>query len=346
MNHVLAGLVLVCIAGAARGDDAPVSAEEMQRIYDEVKTPFKYGIILAPPAGQMLDCPSVFRHGDRWYMVYIRFDNVGYTTELAVSDDLLNWTPLGSILSPREGKWDAKQAAGYVALQNFTWGGSYALRSFDGKYWMSYLGGALEGYETDPLSIGVAMSESPDRATEWSRPLDRPVLAPDDAALWWDNQTLYKSHIIEDPDRRAGRRFVMYYNAKGRDGAERIGMAVSDDMLRWDRFGDDPVIDNGRGISGDPQITRIGDLWVMFYFGAFWKPKAFDTFAASRDLIHWTKWDGPHLVQPSEPWDDTYAHKPWVIKHDGMVYHFYCAVGDQGRVIALATSRDLRATPK
>jgi hypothetical protein len=25
-----------------------------------------------------------------------------------------------------------------------------------------------------------------------------------------------------------------------------------------------------------------------------------------------------------------------------VVYHYYCAVGDEGRVIALATSRDLR----
>jgi len=31
-----------------------------------------------------------------------------------------------------------------------------------------------------------------------------------------------------------------------------------------------------------------------------------------------------------------------MIKHDGVVYHFYCATGDQGRVIALATSRDLK----
>ena len=44
-------------------------------------------------------------------------------------------------------------------------------------------------------------------------------------------------------------------------------------------------------------------------------------------------------VEPSKPWDQKYAHKPWLIKHDGVVYHFYCAVGDQGRVIALATSK-------
>jgi len=34
-----------------------------------------------------------------------------------------------------------------------------------------------------------------------------------------------------------------------------------------------------------------------------------------------------------------------VLKHEGVVYHFYCAVGEQGRVIALATSKDLQARP-
>jgi predicted GH43/DUF377 family glycosyl hydrolase len=134
----------------------------------------------------------------------------------------------------------------------------------------------------------------------------------------------------------------MYYNAKGDDGTERIGMAVSDNMRDWQRYGDAPVVDNETGISGDPQVVRIDDVWVMFYFGAFWRPGAFDTFACSHDLVHWAKWDGPDLVEPSEPWDATYAHKPWVISYDGIVYHFYCAVGDSGRVIALATSEDLR----
>ena len=53
--------------------------------------------------------------------------------------------------------------------------------------------------------------------------------------------------------------------------------------------------------------------------------------------------DGPHLVAPSEPFDHTFAHKPWVLKHAGVVYHFYCAVGTEGRVIAVATSRDLKS---
>jgi hypothetical protein len=32
----------------------------------------------------------------------------------------------------------------------------------------------------------------------------------------------------------------------------------------------------------------------------------------------------------------------WLLKHNGVVYHFYCAVGNQGRAIALATSRPMK----
>lgn len=164
----------------------------------------------------------------------------------------------------------------------------------------------------------------------------------------FEHTTLYKSAIIRDETRTLGAPFVMFYNGKAPPyGQEQIGLATSDDLRTWRRFGHGPVVNNVGAapwaISGDPQVVKMGDVWVMFYFGAFWKPGAFDTFACSYDLIHWTKWDGPHLVAPSEPYDKQFAHKPWVLKHDGVVYHFYCAVGDQGRVIALATSEDLKA---
>jgi predicted GH43/DUF377 family glycosyl hydrolase len=314
----------------------------MQKVYEEVKTPYKYGIILKGEDGAPVDCPSVFRHGESWYMVYICMNRKGYETYLAESHDLLNWQPVGKILAfSSEDSWDANQAGGYIALQDYNWGGTAKLRKFKNRYWMSYLGGALEGYETDPLSIGIAWTKDPSRPVPWNR-LNEPVLTRDQPdCRYWEKLTQYKSNIIYDKDRSLGCLFVMFYNAKTVSGYERIGMAVSDDMEKWKRFGNEPVIDNGSGISGDPQIVRIGNLWVMFYFGAFWKPKAFDTFACSFDLVNWKKWDGPNLIGPSEPWDQEYAHKPWIIKHEGVVYHYYCACGDQGRVIALATSKDL-----
>jgi predicted GH43/DUF377 family glycosyl hydrolase len=317
----------------------------MQRIYQEIKTPFKYGVVIkAPAGGSMADSPSVFRHGDAWYMVYIVFDGKGYDTRLARSADLLRWEPLGVILPRRPGQWDAEQVAGYVALQDNRWDGTWELQPHGGKYWLSYFGGALTGYETDPLSIGVAWTGDPSRAAEWQRP-DDPVLTPSQPdARGFEKKTLYKSHIFRDDRQLTGFPFVMYYNAKTADGYEVIGMAVSNDLLNWTRYGKDAVIDGGRGLSGDPQAVRIGDVYVMFYFeahrGGAWS--GYETFACSRDLVHWTRWTGEPLVVPSEPYDKQYAHKPWVVRQNGVVYHYYCAVGDQGRVIALATSADLR----
>jgi len=173
---------------------------------------------------------------------------------------------------------------------------------------------------------------------------DQPDVRP------FEKVTLYKSNIIWDKAKTLGAPFVMFYNGKIKGAYEKIGMAVSDDMVKWKRYGADAVVAHGEdkqyGITGDPQVVKMGDLWVMFYFGAFWRPGAFDTFACSTDLVNWTKWTGPDLVHSSEPWDKTFAHKPWIVKHDGVVYHFYCAVGDQGRVIGLATSKDLKAQKK
>jgi predicted GH43/DUF377 family glycosyl hydrolase len=328
---------------------APVDDATMQRLYDEVKTPFKYGVVLRGDAtNQMVDCPSLFRDGTNWFMMYVAISNgVGYETSLARSSDLLNWQKLGKILSFTKTGWDAWQADGGLALVNHEWEGNHALEQYDGKYWLSYIGGALQGYETDPLSIGMAWTTTPTAAREWTRLTQNPVLGPKDAdAREFERKTLYKSTIIHDRAQRLGAPFVMYYNAKVKNGYERIGMALSTNMVNWTRFGTNCVLANGEekrnGMSGDPQLVKIGDVWVMFYFGAGWGPKAFDTFAASKDMVNWTKWTGPKLVEPSEPWDKTYAHKPWVLKHEGVVYHFYCAVGEEGRVIGLATSKDLR----
>ncbi|WP_221032737.1 hypothetical protein [Actomonas aquatica] len=355
----LLALILTTLLNAERPPVTPfpsgggvrwVSPATMAEIYEEVKTPHKYGIVLRGEAGELVDCANVFRHEGRWYMMFVASqNNQGYETHLAVSDDLLHWERLGKILPfTREG-WDAWQADGGLSLYDTRWDdATHELGTHEGRYWLSYIGGAKQGYEPDPLSIGLASTTDPVAIAPWERHASNPVLSPDQSdARDFERKTLYKSAIIRDETETLGAPFVMFYNGKAPPyNREAIGIALSDDLHSWRRYGHGPVINNVGSarwaISGDPQLTKIGDVWVMFYFGAFWQPDAFDTFACSYDLVHWRKWDGPHLVQPTESWDAEYAHKPWVIKHDGVVYHFYCAVGDQGRVIALATSKDLR----
>ena len=326
---------------------------DLQSIYEEVKTPFKAGMVLVPDDGEMLDNPMVFRHGNAWFMMFIRFDGKGYETHLAKSEDLLHWTRLGCIFRRgAKGQWDSSQADGWPARVDTRWEGQNTLNQFNGRYWMMYLGGSADGYETDPLSTGVAWTDNPSSIREWTRYEGNPVLQPSDTdARTFEGKTIYTHFTVDNPARSCGGRFVNFYNAKPRDvWRETIGMAVSDDMLHWRRVGSGPGVENGAPsqhcISGDPMIRRIGDVWVMFYFGYKWWDDvegAFDTFACSRDLLHWTKWEGEPLVRPSEPFDAIHAHKPWVLKHDGVVYHWYCAVSRQGcrevRGIALATSK-------
>lgn len=329
-----------------------VDAEVMQDIYEEVKTPYRYGPVVNTPAGAgNVDSPSVFRHQGRWYMVYLVFRNDGYETQLSSSRNLLDWTLEGTILPFRPGAWDQNQAAGYIALQDTSWGGSAELTTYAGKYWMSYLGGPGAGYEGGPLSIGVACTSTPDQAVPWARRA-APVLGPDDPdTRYWERSKLFKSNIIRDPESRLGAPFVMYYNATGAGGYgnETIGMALSHDMLTWRRYREAPVLVpyewHGVALCGDPQVVQIDDVWVMFFWSTIDSEAngRFDSFACSYDLVNWTPWRGQKLTSSTKPWDFSQATKPWVIKHDGVVYHYYNAQSDDGKQsIAVATSVDLR----
>lgn len=335
-----------------------VPQSKMEEVYEEVKTPYKYGLVIAPETNhEKMDCPTVFRKGDKWYMTYLRYDGKsgkdgrGYETWLAESDDLLQWKTLGRILSFRDGKWDENQRGGYPALEDHTWGGSYELNTFDNKYWMTYIGGAKRGYETGPLKIGVAYTDKdPSVACEWQS-FDRPAMSPDDEdAQWFENIIQYKSSVFWDKTGKFGKPFVMFYNAGGINPennvkAERIGIAYSDDMVNWERYENNPVFSHEEGITGDAHIQKMNDLYVMFYFGAFRadrKYKAFNTFSCSYDLVNWTDWNGDDLIIPSKDYDNLFAHKSYLIKHEGAVYHFYCAVNeDDQRGIAVAVSKPM-----
>ena len=88
---------MLCIActqstGSKQDPQSVNDEQELQRIYEEVKTPYKYGVVVRPDANsEMVDSPTVFRQGNRWLMTYIQYDGRGYETWLAESDDLLAW---------------------------------------------------------------------------------------------------------------------------------------------------------------------------------------------------------------------------------------------------------------
>lgn len=344
-----------------------ISKNVMQKIYDEVKTPYKYGMVVAPKDNyHQIDCPMVYREGGKWYMTYVVYngkdgtDGRGYETWLATSDDLLQWKTLGRLLCYADKGWDMNQRAGYPALIDWTWNGSYEMAKYKGRHWMSYFGGEGTGYEAirKPLNMGMASTKGDiTQAHPWETS-PSPVLSINDkSAQWWEKLTHYKSTVYWDKNKTLGKPFVMFYNAGGINPAnqlkaERIGIALSSNMTSWRRLplrtakrktGNPVLFHEAPGIiTGDAQIVKFPHYYVMFYFSAYnpeRKYNAYNTFAVSRDLVNWQDWEGADLVYPSKPYDDMFAHKSYVLKHQGVVYHFYCAVNHAGqRGIAVATS--------
>lgn len=319
----------------------------LERIYDQIKTPYKHGAVLKL-GGRKTDSPVVFKRAGKYYMSFISIDNeckTGYRTHIAESDDLLHWQTVGEILTEST-DWDDAQSGGYAQLQDNLFGGSNELLTVDGKYLFAYIGGNLKGYETDPLSMGIATTDDFLNFDGYKKH-PRPVLSGSDAdAREGETLTVYKADIFFDSKKTLGYPYVNAYNAKDDTHRESIYLAVSNDGIHWKRYGNEAIIpvteckDSVR-INGDPQIVMVDDYYVMLYFIYDSVVGTYNTFAVSNDLIHWTKWDGEALVKPEYEWENIFAHKQWVIKENGVVYHYYCAVNKKERFIALATSEPI-----
>lgn len=324
-----------------------VTADDMKEIYEKIKTPKKLGAVLKWE-DEFTDSATVFQKDGVFYMYFISISKdvsvSGYETHLAKSEDLIHWTYMGKILKRNEfNRWDSKQCAGYASFLDIAYDSGGKLEQLNGNYYIPYLAGNSDGYEPDPLYMGLAKTKNPVDPTSFER-LPEPILRPEDVDVRpYEGKTLYKSFMFRDPLNTTGYPYVNVYNAKGEDNGERIYLAVSEDGEHWERYGEHAVLDlisNGQGTTvGDPQIILIGDIYVMLYYGSRNCNAAYDSFACSRDLKSWNVWDGEPLVKSEHPFENGHAHKPWFIRYNGKNYHFYCAVNDQNeRFIALAVS--------
>ncbi len=127
---------------------------------------------------------------------------------------------------------------------------------------------------------------------------------------------------------------------------ERIGLATSPDLGDWRRHPAGPLLDNGpegawdSRFVVDPWVVGTGWRWHMFYYG-FDGEHAREGVALSENLVQWEKspWNPILDVGEAGSIDSRHAHKPCVIEHGGTWYHFYVAVDETERCVALATSQ-------
>jgi len=166
-------------------------------------TPYKYGKPVLTGSGidgafdsHAVDCPFVFSHNNKFYMMFVGFDGKGYQTGLAVSSDLIHWEKLGVILKREEHNgWDKTGAAGTWILKSTN--NLYDLptiKKVDGKYWMVYHSYPEEGYEEGSAQIGLAWTTD-ENLLEWHR-LPEPIYSWKDGDEW-EKGGLYKACLIE-----------------------------------------------------------------------------------------------------------------------------------------------------
>ena len=300
---------------------------------------YKYGKPVLTGSGvegsynsKAVDCPNVFTHNGKFYMIHVGFDGTGYQTALAQSDDLIHWETKGVIL-PRGGNmaWDSVGMAGTSILIDKDLYGSNHLKKWNGKYWLLYHAYPGEGYEAGSAEMGLAWTED-EELMDWHF-CGEPVFSWKQGADW-EYGGLYKGDITEHDGK-----FYMFYNAKDKDEngwLEQTGMAVSEDLIHWERPYDKPILPVDPQawdsiFASDPQVFYDSreNQWVMFYYG-LGNLSACDGIAVSKDLYAWEKFPAPILtIGGSGALDSKYAHKPSVIYHDGALYHYYCACRPQ-----------------
>jgi len=295
-----------------------------------------------------VECPMVIRRGDEWWIYYTGIqlkDGVVHSTiGRAVSRDLIHWTDRQQVLERGpEGAFDFGGVSGPFVFEvtDHTAHGS--------RLAMVYVAFPRLGYESKPGRQGLAFSED---GVHWTRSPANPIRDVGEKGTW-DDGCLYKPFVM-----RHDGAWWMFYNAYGTaDRCEQIGLAKADRLEGpWHRHPDNPILrkgdperDRDHHIIGDPWIMRspAGDAWEMYYF-AYDGRHARECLATSTDLIHWTKSPFNPIMDVGPPgtYDSIYCHKPSIVIHEGVYYHFVTSCGPDGkggehRTIGLATSKKL-----
>jgi len=340
------------------------------------RTPYKFPALVLKATGNKqdfdglsVDDPIVFRANGRFHMLYIGYDGTGYQTGLASSTDLIHWTRT-ALVGPRDpsSRFTKYNLALSSVLRDKNLHGTGEAIKVNGRYLGAWNAYPSAGYEEGAAVIGLATS--PD-LLHWT--LTDPILSPADGASW-EHGGLYRPDLLLDNGT-----YYLYYNAKtdtlpkseGGGWHEQTGVATSPDLKQWTRSPLNPILHNGpRGsatypatnllhdqspptpdtrdsrFASNPYVVKNGSQYGMFYFGfGYERPgRACEMLALGPDPLHFTKQPGI-LIDTGAPGsiDETFAHKPSVIYHQGALYHFYCAVSgrypNETRGIAVARSK-------
>jgi beta-1,2-mannosidase len=199
--------------------------------------------------------PRLVQLGDTYYLTYTGYNKKDAQLCLAESGDLIHWKRLGVILPAYQGKWN----------RAWTKSGAIVPEKLGGKYWMYWLGTAVD--KTDQMGL----SSSTD-LVHWQEETETPVLPR--------RPGKFDSRVVEPgpPPIFTPQGIVLIYNGADDNLVYRTGIAVFDrrDPRRvlyrseepvfapereWEKVGQVPNVVFVEG------MARRGNGW-LFYYGA------------------------------------------------------------------------------
>lgn len=207
--------------------------------------------------------------GERWHGFFLQADKSLGDPDLrhfnvsqghAVSDDLVNWTHLGTMLKPIETPaWD----------DYTTWTGS-VVQGDDGLWHLFYTGSTRA---EDGLRQRIGHATSTDLHS-WQRVgtgLALDLIGPNantyevDHVGSWHDRAMRDPWVMRDPD---GSGWLMYFTARVPGIAEpnaggAIGFATSPDLMTWTL--QPPVFAGGFGQLEVPQVFNVARKWYCLF---------------------------------------------------------------------------------
>ena len=222
---------------------------------------------------------------------------------------------------------------------------------------LKHIGGAVwlflafcQGVALGQMEVGHmskrASHEGAGLGFEWVdlRKFERnPILTPSGAD--WDQEWFCACDVI-----RWRGRYLLYYEARPRGTKRRqIGLAFSDDGLRWNPSRENPVLKIGppgsweSSFVGDARVLQAGEELWMYYIGHDGRTERIGL-ATSRDGVHWMKHPlNPILRESSEGWDRHHVMQPAVVRlSQDLWYMWFSSYGPEkeNHQTGIATSSD------
>lgn len=234
--------------------------------------------------------PSVVASGARLLNFYSGYDGKTWHTGWAESGDGVQWTNRHRILSPK-GEWEG----GYIAAN-----GSAIEKDGEILYW--YQAG-------DPPRIGLARSRD---GRSWAKDTE-PVLDVGPRGSW-DERGVADPYVIQ-----AGGELYMFFLGQDRAGRQRLGIARSQDGVRWWKLRTSPILELGEPGSfdenglGEPAVWTSHGRWWMLYTGRDRQEYRRLGLAWSRDGVRWQRFTDSAVLAGGQEWNRKVVCDPTVL---------------------------------